>query len=57
MVCLSIILYIALFTVVSEDHRCLYDDIDYNQHMVNILYIVYLNEYINSRNIMLSYIS
>ncbi|KAI9271605.1 HotDog domain-containing protein [Phascolomyces articulosus] len=27
-----------LFTVVSEDHRCLYDDIDYNQHMNNIMY-------------------
>ncbi|KAJ8661233.1 hypothetical protein O0I10_002982 [Lichtheimia ornata] len=24
-----------LFTVVSQKHRCLYDDIDYNQHMNN----------------------
>ncbi|KAG2221636.1 hypothetical protein INT45_001161 [Circinella minor] len=28
----------SLFTVVSEDHRCLYDDIDYNQHMNNGMY-------------------
>ncbi|KAI8138042.1 hypothetical protein BJV82DRAFT_632389 [Fennellomyces sp. T-0311] len=27
-----------LFTVVSENHRCLYDDIDYNQHMNNSMY-------------------
>lgn len=33
--CISLV----LFTVVSQKHRCLYDDIDYNQHMVsNIQY-------------------
>ncbi|KAI8968244.1 hypothetical protein BDF20DRAFT_916795 [Mycotypha africana] len=27
-----------LFTVVSQDHRCYLDDIDYNQHMNNSMY-------------------
>ncbi|GAA5808575.1 hypothetical protein MFLAVUS_001966 [Mucor flavus] len=26
-----------LFTIVSQDQRCLWDDIDYNQHMVKYI--------------------
>jgi hypothetical protein len=26
----------ALFTIVSQSQRCLWDDIDYNQHMVSV---------------------